>query len=172
MKKIKILFILAGIILVTFFIIFIGKIIYENGYIGKNVKTSMEEWENPVTIHNSDFEGYFGKYVSGNNVRDLFLRVQASNKSAQINNESNIITIYSGIYENEKITVNSNKQLSISDIDNSKTYMVDVSITGNEDKDYSDAEFGEEATSAYWSNGFIKTIVVIENNVVQIPDEE
>lgn len=58
MKKIKILFILAEILLVIFFAVFIRKIIYENGY---NVKTPMEEWENPVTIHNSDFEGCFGK---------------------------------------------------------------------------------------------------------------
>lgn len=150
--------IIAGAILISILIVGLGVIIYNNvsGIASGGTLDAQE-----ITAHNSPFQGYFGDYVSGSNVRALLTQVQANNSAAQRNDEvvGNYIYVVDG----------SNKILTSSDIRTGKMYKVDYGDTSKYTDDNGADSSGSPLTSvtdtpAYWSNGFIRTIVVTENN--------
>ena len=150
--------IIAGAILVSILIVGLGVIIYNN-VSGIASGTNLDSQE--ITAHNSPFEGYFGDYVSGSNVRALITQVQANNSAAQRNDE--VVGNY--IY----VVDDTGKILSSSDIRTGQMYKVtygDKSVFSDEGGDNNgDPVTGTMANDAgYWSNGYLRTIVVTVNS--------
>ena len=141
--------IIAGAILVSILIVGLGVIIYNN-VSGIASGTNLDSQE--ITAHNSPFEGYFGDYVSGSNVRALITQVQANNSAAQRNGEDvgNVITL---LFGETCETV-----LKSSDIKTGKMYYVQYPEDSS-NYTYSDAD----DIASFWSNGYIKTIRIYEN---------
>ena len=141
--------IIAGAILVSILIVGLGVIIYNN-VSGIASGTNLDSQE--ITAHNSPFEGYFGDYVSGSNVRALITQVQANNSAAQRNGEDvgNVITLLFG--ETGETVLKS------SDIKTGKMYYVQYPEDSS-NYTYSDAD----DIASLWSNGYIKTIRIYEN---------
>ena len=141
--------IIAGAILVSILIVGLGVIIYNN-VSGIASGTNLDSQE--ITAHNSPFEGYFGDYVSGSNVRALITQVQANNSAAQRNGEDvgNVITLLFG--ETGETVLKS------SDIKTGKMYYVQYPEDSSS-YTYSDAD----DIASFWSNGYIKTIRIYEN---------
>ena len=141
--------IIAGAILVSIWIVGLGVIIYNN-VSGIASGTNLDSQE--ITAHNSPFEGYFGDYVSGSNVRALITQVQANNSAAQRNGEDvgNVITLLFG--ETGETVLKS------SDIKTGKMYYVQYPEDSS-NYTYSDAD----DIASFWSNGYIKTIRIYEN---------
>ena len=137
--------IIAGAILISILIVGLGVIIYNNvsGIASGGTLDAQE-----ITAHNSPFQGYFGDYVSGSNVRALLTQVQANNSAAQRNDEK----IGNYIY----VVDDSGNAVTSATIRTGKMY--DVDLPPNENSTDTDSQ-----GDAYWSNGFIKTIVVTEN---------
>ena len=137
--------IIAGAILISILIVGLGVIIYNNvSDIASGGTLDAQE----ITAHNSPFQGYFGDYVSGSNVRALLTQVQANNSAALRNDEKigNYIYVVDG----------SRNAVTSASIRTGRMY--DVDLPANEN--YTD---NDQQGDAYWSNGFIKTIVVTEN---------
>lgn len=143
--------IIAGAILISILIVGLGVIIYQNvAGIAKTGTLDAQE----ITAHNSPFEGYFGNYVSGSNLKALLTQVQANNSAANRNDEvtGNYIYVVDG--DNGGI-------LSSSSVKTGKMYTVGYP----KNEEYSDKEESTATVDspAYWSNGFARTIVVYEN---------
>lgn len=138
--------IIAGAILVSILIVGLGVIIYNN-VSGIASGTNLDSQE--ITAHNSPFEGYFGDYVSGSNVRALITQVQANNSAAQRNDEK----IGNYIY----VIDDSNTAVTSSSIRTGQMYKVHLP----DNKNYTD---DDAAGDSYWSRGYIKTIVVEIND--------
>ena len=140
--------IIAGAILISILIVGLGVIIYQNvAGIAKTGTLDAQE----ITAHNSPFEGYFGDYVSGSNVKALLTQVQANNSAANINDE--VIGNYIYVVDGDGATITS------SSIKTGKMYYVRLPQADNPET-YTDEE---KAGSSYWSNGFLKTIEIVEN---------
>ena len=138
--------IIAGAILISILIVGLGVIIYNNV---SNIATTGTLDSEQITAHNSPFEGYFGDYVSGSNVRALLTQVQANNSAAQRNDEK----IGNYIY----VVDDSNTAVTSSSIRTGQMYKVHLPDNEN----YTD---DDAAGDSYWSRGYIKTIVVEINN--------
>ncbi len=138
--------IIAGAILISILIVGLGVIIYNNV---SNIATTGTLDSEQITAHNSPFEGYFGDYVSGSNVRALLTQVQANNSAAQRNDEK----IGNYIY----VIDDSNTAVTSSSIRTGQMYKVHLPDNEN----YTD---DDAAGDSYWSRGYIKTIVVEIND--------
>lgn len=140
--------IIAGAILISILIVGLGVIIYQNvAGIAKTGTLDAQE----ITAHNSPFEGYFGDYVSGSNVKALLTQVQANNSAANRNDE--VIGNYIYVVDGDGTAITS------SSIKTGKMYYVRLPEADNPET-YTDEE---KAGSSYWSNGFLKTIEIVEN---------
>lgn len=140
--------IIAGAILISILIVTLGVIIYQN--VAGIAKTGTLD-STEITAHNSPFEGYFGDYVSGSNVKALLTQVQANNSAANRNDE----TVGNYIY----VVDGNGAAITSSSIKTGKMYYVRLPIADNPET-YTDEE---KAGSSYWSNGFLKTIEIVEN---------
>ncbi len=142
--------IIAGAILISILIVGLGVIIYNNvsGIASGGTLDAQE-----ITAHNSPFEGYFGDYVSGSNVKALLTQITANNSAANRNDEAtgNVISVI-----NE-----SGDPVTASSIRTGKMYKVGYP----DNEDYSDTEDG----TRFWSNGYVKTIVIEENTGSSTP---
>lgn len=140
--------IIAGAILISILIVGLGVIIYQN--VAGIAKTGTLD-STEITAHNSPFEGYFGDYVSGSNVKALLTQVQANNSAANRNDE----TVGNYIY----VVDGSGATITSSSIKTGKMYYVRLPEADNPET-YTDEK---KAGSSYWSNGFLKTIEIVEN---------
>ena len=137
--------IIAGAILISILIVGLGVIIYQNvAGIAKTGTLDAQE----ITAHNSPFEGYFGNYVSGSNVKALLTQITANNSAANRNDEAigNVISVID----------ESGDPVTSSSIRTGKMYKVGYP----DNEEYSDTEDG----TRFWSNGYVKTIVIEENS--------
>lgn len=136
--------IIAGAILISILIVTLGVVIYQN-VSGIASGTNLDAQE--ITAHNSPFEAYFGDYVSGSNVKALLTQITANNSAANRNDEAtgNVISVI-----NE-----SGDPVTSSSIRTGKMYKVGYP----DNEEYSDTEDG----TRFWSNGYVKTIVIKEN---------
>ena len=140
--------IIAGAILISILIVGLGVIIYQN--VAGIAKTGTLD-STEITAHNSPFEGYFGDYVSGSNVKALLTQVSANNSAANRNDE----TVGNYIY----VVDGTGATITSSSIKTGKMYYVRLPQADNPET-YTDEE---KAGSSYWSNGFLKTIEIVEN---------
>lgn len=137
--------IILGIILIAFFIIMLGMMIYNNVY--GTTEDILNNTENQITnINNMEFENYFGKNVSGASVKSLIQKVQANNRKAISDDNEVGHKIYVQLDGEDIETSN--------EIKTSKRYWVGYvgNNTGNNKK-----EFGTD----YWKNGYIKSIKIL-----------
>lgn len=103
--------------------------------------------ESQATVaHNSSFEAYFGTSISGPNAKALFTSIRNNNNTAQEEIGHIIYLVDSPTSTNE---------ISQSDIQMGKKYTINVINNNSSDELSPDA--------GYWSNGFIKTIYIQEN---------
>ena len=143
--------IIAGAILISILIVGLGVIIYQNvAGIAKTGTLDAQE----ITAHNSPFEGYFGNYVSGSNVKALLTQITANNSAANRNDEAigNVISVID----------ESGDPVTSSSIRTGKMYKVGYPVN----EEYSDTKDG----TRFWSNGYVKTIVIEENSGTGEPD--
>ena len=140
--------IIAGAILISILIVGLGVIIYNN--VADVAKTGTLD-STQINSHNSPFEGYFGDYVSGSNVKALFTQVQANNNAAAANDEK----IGNFIYMKKGTGGSATTDITASAIKTGKTYKVYVANENLAD--------GEDDGKGYWKNGYLKTIVIEEN---------
>ena len=146
--------IIAGAILISILIVGLGVIIYNN--VADTASSGTLDAEE-ITAHNSPFQSYFGSNISGTNVKALFTRIQANNNAAAANGEDEGYTIktYKGTKSGDAITP-TNTAITSSEIKTGKTYT--VSVTDEKQSDDTSKNDG------YWKNGYIKSIVIVENN--------
>lgn len=136
--------IILGIILIVFFIIMLGMMVYNNVYgITDDIDNNMQ---NQISnINNMEFENYFGKNVSGASVKSLIQKVQANNRKAISDDKVVGHMIY--------------MQLDGEEIENSENiknnYRYSVNYVGNNILD-NKKEFGAD----FWKNGYIKSIKI------------
>ena len=141
--------IIAGAILISILIVGLGVIIYNN-VSGIASDTSGID-QQAVSSHNSPIESYFSDHTSGSNVRSLINYVNGINRTAQANSDT--VGNYIYLTTTDTDIASSGAQVTSSNIRAGRSYK--VYLGGSED--FSDEE---EAGTSYWSNGYIKTIVI------------
>ena len=147
--------IIAGAILILILILIVGLgvIIYSNVASKPQVGTLDQS---QISSHNSPFESYFCDYVSGTNVKDLLSKVQVNNNEAIANGEEFGNYIY-------VIDVSGNNFTS-TDVKTERTYKVHIGEEGFDDTLTNTVDGGKTTDKkAFWRNGFIKTIIIEEN---------
>ena len=140
--------IFLGIILITFFIVMLCMIIYNNTY-GTTEEMLNSSKEQVSNIHNLEFENYFGNNVSGTYVKALMQKIQINNRQATSDNEEVGNYIYvrlDGININDYSSIKSGQRYAV----NSR----------NDNKANNKKEFGTE----FWKNGYLKSIEITTIN--------
>ncbi len=140
--------IILGIILIAFFIIMLGMMVYNNVSNATNNAMYMSTSQYN-TMRNMQYETYFGSKVTGTNVRALIQKVLTNNRQAVTNDEELGNMIYVRL-DGKDIT-------NYSDIKSGKNYSVNSS---NNNKANDETKFGAE----YWTNGFLKSIEITTLN--------
>ena len=141
--------IIAGAILISILIVGLGVIIYNN-VSGIASDTSGID-QQAVSSHNSPIESYFSDHTTGSNVRALINYVNGINRTAQANSDT--VGNYIYLTTTDTNIASSGSQVTTSNIRTGRSYS--VHLGGSED--FSDEE---QAGTSYWSNGYIKTIVI------------
>lgn len=141
--------IIAGAILISILIVGLGVIIYNN-VSGIASDTSGID-QQAVSSHNSPIESYFSDHTSGSNVRALINYVNGINRTAQANSDT--VGNYIYLTTTDTNIASASAQVTSSNIRTGRSYK--VYLGGSED--FSDEE---AAGTSYWSNGYIKTIVI------------
>ena len=112
-----------------------------------------------VQAHNTTFSNYFGNNLSGSNCRALIAQINANNRTA-ISNNSIDEFIYLIINDATGNTVyastTSDTEVSVDLIQSTSSYTVALGGDGSSSDD-------QNNTASYWSNGFIKTIIITAN---------
>ena len=144
--------IIAGAILISILIVGLGVIIYNNV---SGIATQDTMSQQQISAHNSPFTAYFGNSVQGANVRALITAVNSNNQSARVNGEEvgNLIFLV-----DEKGTA-----IKSSDIKTGRTYNVNLPAEETYTDDVN-IEYTSGDGAAYWKNGFIKRIIIIDNS--------
>lgn len=142
--------IIAGAILISILIVGLGVIIYNN-VSGIASDTSGID-QQAVSSHNSPIESYFSDHTTGSNVRALINYVNGINRTAQANDDT--VGNYIYLTTTDTNIASSGAQVTSSNIRTGRSYSVHLGGDGS----YSDADSDDDAS--YWSNGYIKKIVI------------
>ena len=112
-----------------------------------------------VQAHNSPFMNYFGDNMSGANCKSLIMQINANNRAAVSNNNMDEF-IYLIINDATGNTVyastTSDTEVSADLMQSGSSYTVALGGDGSSSDD-------QNNTASYWSNGFIKTIIITAN---------
>lgn len=149
--------IIAGAILISILIVGLGVIIYNN--VADTAKSGTLD-EQQISAHNSPFESYFGNNISGSNVKALISAINNNNRTAKSNDDTVGNYIFVKINNNNKSAFEST--ITSDNIKTGKNYK--VSLGGN-------GEFSDDtaADDSYWTNGYIKYIVITESTSTSNP---
>lgn len=139
--------IIAGAILISILIVGLGVIIYNN--VADIAGDTSGINQQAVSSHNSPIESYFGDQVTGSNVRALITYVNGINRTARANDE--VVGNYIYLVSNENDI--SSGEVTSSNIKTGRSYKVYLSTEDDLTDD-------EKAGTAYWKNGYIKTIYI------------
>ena len=139
--------IIAGAILISILIVGLGVIIYNNVSDIAGDTSAIDQTQ--VSAHNSPIESYFGDQVTGSNVRALITYVNGINRTARANSD----TIGNYIYLVSNENGISSGEVTSSNIRTGRSYKVYLSTVDELSDD-------EKAGTAYWKNGYIKTIYI------------
>ena len=142
--------IIAGAILISILIVGLGVIIYNN-VSGIASDTSGID-QQAVSSHNSPIESYFSDHTTGSNVRALINYVNGINRTAQANSDT--VGNYIYLTTTDTNIASSGSQVTTSNIRTGRSYSVHLGGDGS----YSDTNSDDDAS--YWSNGYIKKIVI------------
>lgn len=157
--------IIAGAILISILIVGLGVIIYNN--VAGTAKSSNLD-EQAITAHNQPFESYFGKTVSGANVKALLTKAAANNNAAIANEEPDGNLVFFKVDVGESAVDGYRLPQDVTNyIKAGKTYEVRIEQSGKYDDKFkveADGYVPDPANAtSYWKNGYIKTIEIKVN---------
>ena len=142
--------IIAGAILISILIIGLGVFIYQQAQSTVS-KANLNSQE--AQAQNQQFENYFGKKVSAQEVKQLCTTVRSNNITGETAGETKKVWLVFGDAVQEPNVVSRSVVAG-------KTYEVNVA----NDKADDNASVTDKSANAYWTNGFIKVITIKENN--------
>ena len=153
--------IIAGAILISILIIGLGVFIYQQAQSTVS-KANLNSQE--AQAQNQQFDNYFGDKVSAQEVKQLCTTVRSNNITGETGNDTKKVwLVYQPIGGKAEFKTPSEISKAVTA---GKTYNVNVANDKANDKgnitDDTLDDGGENA--AYWKNGFIKVITIVENN--------
>lgn len=141
--------IIAGAILISILIIGLGVFIYQQAQSTVS-KANLNSQE--AQAQNQQFENYFGKKVSAQEVKQLCTTVRSNNITGETAGETKKVWLVFGDAVQEPNVVSRSVVAG-------KTYEVNVANDQADDE----ASVTDPKAKAYWTNGFIKVITIKEN---------
>lgn len=152
--------IIAGAILISILIIGLGVFIYQQAQstVSKANFNSQE-----AQAQNQQFDNYFGDKVSAQQVKQLCTTVRSNNITGETGNDTKKVWL---VYQSIGGTADFKTPSEISKaVTAGKTYNVNVANDKADDTgDITEDKLDKVDTAAYWKNGFIKVITIIEND--------
>ncbi len=152
--------IIAGAILISILIIGLGVFIYQQAQSTVS-KANLNSQE--AQAQNQQFDNYFGDKVSAQEVKQLCTTVRSNNITGETGNDTKKVWL---VYQSIGGTADFKTPSEISKaVTAGKTYNVNVANDKADDKgDITADKLDKVDTAAYWKNGFIKVITIIEND--------
>ena len=152
--------IIAGAILISILIIGLGVFIYQQAQSTVS-KANLNSQE--AQAQNQQFENYFGDKVSAQEVKQLCTTVRSNNITGETGNDTKKVWL---VYQSKDGSADFKTPSEISkDVKAGKTYNVNVANDKADDNgDITADKLDKVDTAAYWKNGFIKVITIIEND--------
>ena len=152
--------IIAGAILISILIIGLGVFIYQQAQSTVS-KANLNSQE--AQAQNQQFDNYFGDKVSAQEVKQLCTTVRSNNITGETGNDTKKVWL---VYQSIGGTADFKTPSEISKaVTAGKTYNVNVANDKADDTgDITEDKLDKVDTAAYWKNGFIKVITIIEND--------
>lgn len=152
--------IIAGAILISILIIGLGVFIYQQAQSTVS-KANLNSQE--AQAQNQQFDNYFGDKVSAQQVKQLCTTVRSNNITGETGNDTKKVWL---VYQSIGGTADFKTPSEISKaVTAGKTYNVNVANDKADDTgDITEDKLDKVDTAAYWKNGFIKVITIIEND--------
>ena len=152
--------IIAGAILISILIIGLGVFIYQQAQSTVS-KANLNSQE--AQAQNQQFDNYFGDKVSAQEVKQLCTTVRSNNITGETGNDTKKVWL---VYQAIGGTADFKTPSEISKaVTAGKTYNVNVENDKADDNgDITADKLDKVDTAAYWKNGFIKVITIIEND--------
>jgi len=152
--------IIAGAILISILIIGLGVFIYQQAQSTVS-KANLNSQE--AQAQNEQFDNYFGDKVSAQQVKQLCTTVRSNNITGETGNDTKKVWL---VYQSIGGTADFKTPSEISKaVTAGKTYNVNVANDKADDTgDITEDKLDKVDTAAYWKNGFIKVITIIEND--------
>ena len=152
--------IIAGAILISILIIGLGVFIYQQAQSTVS-KANLNTQE--AQAQNQQFDNYFGDKVSAQQVKQLCTTVRSNNITGETGNDTKKVWL---VYQSIGGTADFKTPSEISKaVTAGKTYNVNVANDKADDTgDITEDKLDKVDTAAYWKNGFIKVITIIEND--------
>ena len=152
--------IIAGAILISILIIGLGVFIYQQAQstVSKAKLNSQE-----AQAQNQQFDNYFGDKVSAQEVKQLCTTVRSNNITGETGNDTKKVwLVYQPIGGNADFKTPTEISKAVTA---GKTYNVNVANEKANDKgNITDDKLEDVKAAAYWKNGFIKVITIVENS--------
>ena len=152
--------IIAGAILISILIIGLGVFIYQQAQSTVS-KANLNSQE--AQAQNQQFDNYFGDKVSAQEVKQLCTTVRSNNITGETGNDSKKVwLVYEPISGNADFKTPSEISKAVTA---GKTYNVNVANDKADDTgDITQDKLDKVDAAAYWKNGFIKVITIVENS--------
>ena len=152
--------IIAGAILISILIIGLGVFIYQQAQSTVS-KANLNSQE--AQAQNQQFDNYFGDKVSAQQVKQLCTTVRSNNITGETGNDTKKVwLVYKPI--SGKADFKTPSEISKA-VTAGKTYNVNVANDKADDTgDITEDKLDKVDTAAYWKNGFIKVITIVEND--------
>ena len=152
--------IIAGAILISILIIGLGVFIYQQAQSTVS-KANLNSQE--AQAQNQQFDNYFGDKVSAQEVKQLCTTVRSNNITGETGNDTKKVwLVYQPIGGKAEFKTPSEISKAVTA---GKTYNVNVANDNADDKgDIAADKLDKVDTAAYWKNGFIKVITIVEND--------
>ena len=152
--------IIAGAILISILIIGLGVFIYQQAQSTVS-KANLNSQE--AQAQNQQFDNYFGDKVSAQEVKQLCTTVRSNNITGETGNDTKKVWL---VYQPIKGKAEFKTPSEISKaVTAGKTYNVNVANDKADDKgDITADKLENVKVAAYWKNGFIKVITIVEND--------
>ena len=155
--------IIAGAILISILIIGLGVFIYQQAQSTvSKVKLNSQE----AQAQNQQFDNYFGDKVSAQEVKQLCTTVRSNNITGETGNDTKKVWLVYQPIGSTQPDYKTPSEISKA-VKAGKTYNVNVANDkANDEGDIAADNLKEKATdaAAYWKNGFIKVITIVEND--------
>ena len=160
--------IIAGSIIISLVIVSLGILVYRR-VSGTVTNANLDQQQ--IEAHNSDYEAYFGDYVSAANTKSLLAKIKTNNTLFVANSESTdeMVPVYVNFVPKgtgTTATITGTMTTVTKEIKSSKHYKIEVNdenISKETPKIKNDGTLDVPGdTNGYYQNGYIKTIKISE----------